>query len=540
MYISFFELIPILKDFLVREKPKSLLVISRSSKKYANFIKDILQPLVDEVKITKVLIDAQDSPDFPNQLTLPWGCLTNDEVLPEFDCVFMPDQFDQLPVDSIHKILEKLLKSIKKTALVITPLISEIGPVGNKKYFRPFHSTVFKDFDFSTITVTTIYGRVQIYSFFKQKFEPTRSERTIDSVNNKNSKLAIGYILPHKNLTGGMKCLLEQMRQLRRRGHEVYALIKGNPGDNAIPNWSDVDLDSELSGQFVIKTKEDLAHLSVKFDALMLGFFSQIPDYVGLNTPLVYWEQGYEALYGDYGALLDSENQTLQQYRKIYGSKLNYLAVADVVADVLHSKYGIDAKLLYNGIDHEFYHPLADKKFSSTILLVGNPNLGFKNFPFALRVLNEVWARGGRFSVKWACQTKPNVANLLFPIDFHVMVPQNQLAELYRTSDLFLSTSVYESFPMPPMEAMASGTPVVATDCGGITTYGRNHQNMIIVDQEDVAACANAVLSLLQNESERNRLSQEGLKTAHEFSFTRSIDSLENYFYSVIENRKKS
>ena len=71
MYISFFELIPILKDFLVREKPKSLLVISRSSKKYSTFIKDILQPLVEKVEVTKVLIDAQDSPDFPDQFTLP-------------------------------------------------------------------------------------------------------------------------------------------------------------------------------------------------------------------------------------------------------------------------------------------------------------------------------------------------------------------------------------------------------------------------------------------------------------------------------------
>jgi len=37
-------------------------------------------------------------------------------------------------------------------------------------------------------------------------------------------KLHVGYMLPHHNLTGGMKCLVEHIRLLRARGHTTVAL----------------------------------------------------------------------------------------------------------------------------------------------------------------------------------------------------------------------------------------------------------------------------------------------------------------------------
>ncbi len=37
-------------------------------------------------------------------------------------------------------------------------------------------------------------------------------------------KLKVGYMLPHHNLTGGMKCLVEHIRLLRARGHSTVAI----------------------------------------------------------------------------------------------------------------------------------------------------------------------------------------------------------------------------------------------------------------------------------------------------------------------------
>lgn len=47
--------------------------------------------------------------------------------------------------------------------------------------------------------------------------------------------LRIGYVLPHHNITGGMKCLVEHIRLLRQRGHYVVAVHRSNAAASAMP-----------------------------------------------------------------------------------------------------------------------------------------------------------------------------------------------------------------------------------------------------------------------------------------------------------------
>lgn len=54
--------------------------------------------------------------------------------------------------------------------------------------------------------------------------------------------LRIGYALPHANITGGLKQLLEHIRLLRERGHHVVALTRSEAAGTAVPSWSDVQV----------------------------------------------------------------------------------------------------------------------------------------------------------------------------------------------------------------------------------------------------------------------------------------------------------
>lgn len=525
MYMSFFELVSVLKEYFLRERPASVLIISKSAAAYARFIADCMRPLKRAVKIDIVPID-----DGRQESAL--AQLAEEKAAQRVDCILLTDVMEHMPPEACCSLLGKLLAITKKSILAVTPMLTERQGDEAASPYRAYSPTTFRHFDFSSIVVSTACGNIQCYSFFPQKAPAVRTSRSIEPVPKQQKKLRIGYVLPHKNLTGGMKCLLEQMRQLHRKGHTVYAVYQGQKGESAIPAWSDIDLGKELSGQIILSNEQDKKQLAELVDALLVGFYSQISEYSSLALPLVYWEQGYEALYGDYGALLHSGHEGLLFLRQAY-QPVHYPAVADIVADVLEAKYGVKAKLLYNGIDTDFYKPSEKKQFGGTILLVGNPALAFKNFGFALSALNKAWEQGARFKVKWACQTQPNVVGVNFPIEFHVMPPQKELAELYRNADIFLFTSVYESFPMPPMEAMASGVPVIATDCGGILTYGIAGENLLLVDQEDTAACAAAILHLLEDEGARQMLSDNGLKTAQSFHFDRIVEKLESYFHSI-------
>ncbi len=532
MQTNLYETIPHIKDYIAREAPGSVLVVSLSARKYVRMLRDLTG---ENIAVDKIDLADDATADYAGQTLHPAECLTGGAGLPGYDLVFVAEVFENLPTEVSFSVLDALLAAAGQAVFVLLPVISADPGEEGSPLRRVYHPTVFRRYDFSYALCPTVGGDMQMYTFFPHKERAPYVPPRPVAPRGPTKKLRIGYALPHKLLTGGMKCLLEQMRQLHRRGHTVYALCPGQPGESALPEWSDLDAQRDLDGQFLLTSAEDVGKLAGLVDVVMVGYVSLLPDFIrALRVPLVYWEQGYEGLYGEHGKLLDSHSPTLQNMRALYGLPFHCLAVADVVAEVLYHKYGVKARLLYNGIDLNAYHPLAGKAYTGTVLLVGNPSLPFKNFPFALQVLSAAWAQGHRFRVKWACQVPPKLPELPFPIETFVMLPQGKLAELYRSSDVFLFTSVYESFPMPPMEAMASGVPVIATDCGGILTYGKPGENLLLVDQGDVASAAAALGFLLGSEAARAQLAQNGLNTAQQYGFDTIAETLENLFLDIL------
>lgn len=539
----FYQSISAISGVLLEQKPAKILIGSSDAERYSIYFHSLLHREVPSLRTDQVDLSqagATASGFFQN--VYPLEHVLNGQISETYDMVFLTDLLEPFSVEAACGVLDKLLGLASQSVLIAMPLLSakrsENGEMAGA--FRKFHPVVFYHYDFSLFEPQTPSGRCQIYHFFKQERSihveyPQTARSEIASAEER--KLKIAYLLPHKNLTGGMKCLLEQMRQLHRRGHSVYAVYRNGEAEQgnrtAIPAWSDLNPETDLSGEIVLASSDSYLPCLGDFDVVMVGFMSQLPEFLHYSgrAAVVYWEQGYEALYGDYGRLAAANDSTRLTMQALYHANVHFLAVSDLVAKILKSKFGAEAHVLYNGIDTEFYHPDTTKQPGNTILLVGNPALPFKGFAFALRTLEKVWAMGGRFKVQWACQVKPQVQNLSFPIEFHVLPAQDTLAELYRQADLFFSTSLYESFPMPPFEAMASGLPVVSTDCGGIHTYAADGENALLVDQEDVDMAAGAVIRLLQDGTLRERLSKAGRQTAEKYTFARVAADAERYFY---------
>jgi glycosyltransferase involved in cell wall biosynthesis len=109
---------------------------------------------------------------------------------------------------------------------------------------------------------------------------------------------------------------------------------------------------------------------------------------------------------------------------------------------------------------------------------------------------------------------------------------QDEIAKVYESCDVTISASKkVEGFSLHPLESMASGTPVITTDCGGVIDYAINESNSLVVPAEDSKAIRKSVDLLLENKALYNKLVKQGIKTSRQWLWFNQIDKLEKLFY---------
>ena len=110
-------------------------------------------------------------------------------------------------------------------------------------------------------------------------------------------------------------------------------------------------------------------------------------------------------------------------------------------------------------------------------------------------------------------------------------LPDEELALFYREADVFVYPSFYEGFGLPPLEAMACGTPVITSNSSSLPEVVGDAG--IMVDPNDVDGLANAIYSVLSDANLRNEMSRKGLERAKLFSEGRMAREMLRIFEEV-------
>jgi alpha-1,3-rhamnosyl/mannosyltransferase len=110
-------------------------------------------------------------------------------------------------------------------------------------------------------------------------------------------------------------------------------------------------------------------------------------------------------------------------------------------------------------------------------------------------------------------------------------VPEADLALLYAGAKLFLYPSIYEGFGLPPIEAMASGVPVIVANnsclpevCGDAALY---------VDPNDTAGFSATISGAIMDEEWRAIAREKGLKQASGYSWDRCTEQTVQIYREV-------
>ena len=105
-------------------------------------------------------------------------------------------------------------------------------------------------------------------------------------------------------------------------------------------------------------------------------------------------------------------------------------------------------------------------------------------------------------------------------VHFTGYVEEEDLPAVYNGADLFVFPSLYEGFGLPVLEAMASGTPVITSNCSSLPEVGGDAA--ILIDPYDVDAIAEAMQQVLLNPTLAASLRVKGLAHAKKFSWERT------------------
>ena len=117
-------------------------------------------------------------------------------------------------------------------------------------------------------------------------------------------------------------------------------------------------------------------------------------------------------------------------------------------------------------------------------------------------------------------------------VRFFGFVPHETLAALYRLATVFAFPSLYEGFGLPPLEAMACGTPVVTSRISSLPEVVGD--GALLIDPYSEEDIAQGIARLLDDQDLRARLVERGLVRAASYSWERSVRQIHNGYLRAL------
>jgi D-inositol-3-phosphate glycosyltransferase len=392
--------------------------------------------------------------------------------------------------------------------------------------------------------------------------------------------------------TGGMNVYVRELaRQLGRRGYLVDAFTRSESGE--VPHIADTDLGPNVRVIHIVAgpeehaTKNETWRHAPCFAEAVLAFMGE----EGITYDLYhshYWISGWVAarLAGVHPAPIIHMYHTLGVAKDLArgaGSvpevderravEADIAAVADaIVAGSPHDEamlvdhYGVDPAKIHvipPGVDLDLFRPIPQEAALSylgegpehrMVLFVGrlDPIKGLDTLMRAMAIVvsqDPGYRRNACLCIAGGQKTD-NVAvmdaerrrierlrielGLGDLVHFLGSVAQDDLPYYYNAAQVVVVPSRYESFGMVALEAMACGTPVIASNVGGLATLVRDGRTGFLVRDGDPEALAGRLLPLMQDPALRRALGQHGVATAEAYAWPVIADRVEALYERVL------
>jgi len=230
------------------------------------------------------------------------------------------------------------------------------------------------------------------------------------------------------------------------------------------------------------------------------------------------------------------ERQSMRALKRADG----LISVSEFTKKMLVEHLGCQAEKIFvvlEGVNHDLFRPLPvpdaflqryglDRQ-GVYLLYVGSDN-PHKNLPRLIEAFARVYqAMPGVRLIKVGTSENPELARqhraaltrsgLDGATRWLEQVPENDLPFFYNLARVFVFPSLYEGFGLPPLEAMACGTPVVCSNAASLPEVAG--EAALQVDPLDVEGMAEAVMRILGDPTLASDVRARGLAQASRFTW---------------------
>ncbi|MDH3348525.1 MAG: glycosyltransferase family 4 protein [Desulfobulbaceae bacterium] len=298
--------------------------------------------------------------------------------------------------------------------------------------------------------------------------------------------------------SGGVRIIYQHCEMLNRNGYHAYPVHLGNFTvdwfEHRISELTENEFLSMVTGDDILICPEIIPAAAVNYAPRSKVGFVQ-------NWALVEKGTGLGKSYEDFGftSILVCSN-----YLKNYMEQCSKLPIDEVV----------------NGIDLQLFHADSRERKPGSVLYLNRRNV--EDAREAIKLLPSNLAAEADF------------------IELENKYSQRELAAHYRRADIFLAIGYPEGFSLPPLEAMACGCAVAGFTGGGGLEHMEHEKTALIAPDGDVGALSNCLQRLLTDHRLKEKIRNEGMNRAQQFSLSHMEDELLGFARTMVLSEKTS
>ncbi len=309
---------------------------------------------------------------------------------------------------------------------------------------------------------------------------------------------------------GGCRVVAEAANGLAARGHHVMIAL---PRDAPVswPLAAEVVRVPSLAGEFLPAA-----------DAVLPTFYTTLPAALATRRPVIRFCLGFEPLW-----VADPQTALAG-----YGHPYPILTISTWLQGILRARAGRSSLLVHPGVDRAAFYPRGNKGCygrPSVLFLLRGPGYSWKGTDLFWHAMAVVHRRRPEVRLLIVANDEAADPSIAMPHRVFRAPGDEEFAQILSAADVFIFPSLFEGFGLPPLEAMACGTAVVAADSGGLRDYAQHGQNCLLVPPGRVQPLAEAILQLLQDDGLRRRLCANGLRTAAAWPWHRLYDEMHQF-----------